>query len=87
MEIDKNKEEMIINFGAFHYSPEKMSNILGWKVEDINELLKDKESQFAKLYDKGKDTADYVIDLKLFELAQTGDLKALEKFEDRQNEN
>jgi hypothetical protein len=33
--------------------------------------------------EKGKDLAEYVIDLKLFEMAKSGDIKALEKFETR----
>lgn len=77
---------MIVNFGAFIYTSEKMANIINWPVKDIIKLMNDKKSQFRKLYDKGRDTADYVLTLKLFELAQTGDLKALEEFENRRNE-
>lgn len=77
---------MIVNFGAFVYDPGKMANIIGWDETEITGLMKDKTSQFRKLYDKGRDTADYVLDLKLFELARTGDLDALEEFENRRDE-
>jgi len=37
----------------------------------------------SKLLQKGRDMADYVIDLKLFEMAKSGDIKALEKLDYR----
>ena len=83
MEIDKEKEEMIINFGAFGYEPEKMANILLWDIKEVENAMEDKASTFFRLYLKGQELADYVLDLKLFEMAQSGDLKAMQKFEHR----
>lgn len=80
--IDKDTEEKIVNFGAFGYDIQKMANVLDWSPDEIRTAL-DEKKLFWKLYQKGKDTADYVIDLKLFEMAQSGDLKALEEFESR----
>ena len=83
MKINKEIEEQIINFGVFGYSPQKMSNILEIEIDIIQTQIKDSNSEFNKLYQKGTDTADYVIDLKLFEMSRQGDLKALEEFERR----
>lgn len=83
MRIKKEQEETIINFGAFDYDIKKMANILDKKEKEINDELKNENSLFCKLYQKGRDMADYTIDLKLFKMIQNGDLKALEKLEER----
>ena len=77
--IDKY-EEMIVNFGAFSYSNEKMAAILLINEKEIANEMDDKNSDFYRLYIKGKNMRDYVLDLKLFEMAQSGDLKALDEF-------
>lgn len=84
MELKTEEDrERIINFGAFDYPPQKMANILGLETEYIKNLMKDKNSVFYSLFQKGIDMADYVIDLKLFEMAKSGDIKALDKLEQR----
>ena len=83
MKITKQQEEIIINCGVFDYNAAKIANILGVEKEEIEKELKDKNSEFSKLIIKGRDMADYVLDLKLFELAQNGDIKALEKLDQR----
>ena len=83
MKIKESDRDKIINFGAFKYDPEKMANILGLNIEDVSVAMNDENSEFKKLYNIGADRADYVIDLKLFEMAQTGDIKALDKLEMR----
>lgn len=83
MEIKKEQEEQIINFGVFDYDAEKIASILELDKTEVEEQLKDKESQLSKLLQKGKYMSDYVIDLKLFEMAKTGDIKALEKLDHR----
>lgn len=83
MNIEKEKEEQIVNFGVFGYDSEKMANILGVSKEEIENEMKDENSTFYKLLEKGRDRSDYVIDLKLFEMAQSGDIKALEKLDSR----
>ena len=84
--ITKQEQEVIINCGAFGFKPEKIANILNWPANEVAELYRNKDSEYLKLLQKGRDTADYVLTLKLFELAQTGDLKALEEFENRRDE-
>ena len=81
MKISKNHEEMIINFGALGYSGNKIANILGLNPNDVILEAKNPNSELSKLLRKGRDMADYVIDLKLFEMAKSGDIKALEKLE------
>jgi 3-methyladenine DNA glycosylase AlkD len=83
--LTEDEKEMVINFGAFGYNEEQMSNIIGWDLEEVKELMKDKSSQFAKNYAAGNDKVQYVIDMKLFEMASGGDLKALQKFERRRD--
>lgn len=83
MNIKKEQEEMIVNFGAFNYNAEKIASILEVNIDIVNNELKTKNSKLKTLYQKGKDMADYVIDLKLFDLAKMGDIKAIEKLDSR----
>ena len=86
MKIKKEQEEQIINMGAFEYPAAKIANILSLDQKEVELAMKDKNSVLSKLLQKGRDMADYVIDLKLFELAQHGDMKALEKLNERKRE-
>lgn len=79
-------EEIIINFGAFGYDAKKMSSILGVPEVEIVQELKNKDSEFAKLYQKGVDMSEYVIDMKIFALAKQGDLAAIALFEKRKEQ-
>lgn len=86
MEIEKEKEDQIINFGAFDYDAEKIASILEVEKSVIEIEMQNKQSKLSKLLKKGKDFSDYVIDLKLFEMAQTGDIKALDKLQRRKED-
>lgn len=81
--IDEKEREMIISFGALGYAPRMMSDVLDWPIAEVTQLYANKESEFYKLYRKGKSRSDYVIDLKLFEMAQGGDLRAMKELEKR----
>lgn len=83
MEINKEDEEKIVNFGAFNYTSKKMANILGVEESEIIDLMNDETSIFCKLIQKGRDMADYFIDVRLFELSRNGDIKALSAFNSR----
>lgn len=85
MEIKKEQEEQIVNMGVFDYPASKIANILSFDVREVEKELENKDSKLNQLLTKGKDMADYVIDLKLFEMAKTGDIKALEKLNYRKN--
>lgn len=83
MKIEKENEEQIINFGVFNYDALKIANILGKTETEIETEMKNENSDLSKLLQKGKDMSDFVIDLKLFEMAKSGDIKALEKLDFR----
>ena len=83
MKIKKEQEEQIINFGAFDYDAKKIANILNLEIKIVEAELKNKNSELSLLWQKGKDMADYVIDLKLFDQAKNGDVKSLNKLEER----
>jgi hypothetical protein len=82
-DISEKEKEQILNLGAFGYDAFLCSNVLGWPIDEIEGYMKDKQSVFYQNYETGKIRADYVIDLKLFEQARQGDLKALEQLEKR----
>jgi len=86
MTINKEQEEQIINCGVFGYNAKKIANILNFDLQDIQAQLEDNNSKISILLQKGVDMADYVIDLKLFEMAKTGDMKAMEKLEYRKRQ-
>ena len=79
-------KEMIVNFGALGYDAKKMSSILGVPEIEILSELKNKDSEFAKLFQKGVDMSEYVIDLKIFKMAKLGDLAAITLFEKRKEQ-
>ena len=78
--------EIIVNFGALGYDAKKMSSILGVSEIEILSELKNKDSEFAKLFQKGVDMSEYVIDMKIFALAKQGDLAAITEFEKRKEQ-
>lgn len=78
--------EMIINFGALGYDTKKMSSILGVAESEIAKELKSEDSEFSKLIEKGKTISEYVIDLKIFNLAKQGDLAAIAEFKKRKEQ-
>lgn len=76
---DENKE-IIINSGAFGYDADVMSSLLQVDIDVIKKQF-DNKTEFKKLYEFGKNMAKYKLDLKLFEMAKNGDVKAIQQFE------
>lgn len=76
-------ESKIVDFGALNYDALKMAIILNLEESQIFSLLNNKESDFYKLYEKGKILAEFAIDKKIFEMAKSGDLKAISIFENK----
>jgi uncharacterized protein YbaP (TraB family) len=74
--------EQIANCGAFAYSPDRTAAVIGWEEQEVKAMMIG-NAQFQKAYSSGKYRAEYVIDLKLFEQAQAGDIKSLDKLESR----
>lgn len=81
--MSEEQKDQWINFGAFMYDAIKISNILGVPAKNVEEIMEHKDSQEMMLYRRGLDRADYILDMKLFEMAQSGDLKAFDKFNHR----
>lgn len=50
---------------------------------EYTEDFDNENSPVQVAYRKGVDKADYAIDMKLFDMAKGGDLKALQKYEER----
>ena len=72
--------------GTLCYSLNKIINVLDIEDADVPQFTRDFDNPDSKVYQafcKGKDKADYVIDMKLFEKAKGGDLKALKEYEER----
>ena len=83
-----NKEltDLVVSFGIVRYPLEKILNIIPDDVDkdEFTTQFNDPNHAIAKAYQKGIDRSDYDIDIRLFEMTKSGDLKALEKFEERQ---
>jgi len=75
--INEEESLKIINLGALGYDIESCSIVLGFNVLDVN------KKEFDKLYNAGRVKSDFVIDMKLFELAQSGDVRALQELDKR----
>lgn len=72
-----------INFGGLGYSPALCACITGLDEGFIESQIDDDDTEIGVWYARGAAKADYIIDLKLFELAQQGDIRALDKLEQR----
>jgi len=86
MEYTEEFLKKIVGVGTLGYSLSKIINVLDIDEKDVEQFTEDfdKENSPVKIaYEKGVDKADYAIDMKLFELAKGGDLKALTKYEER----
>jgi len=84
MKFSEEQKEIIINAGAFDYDLNKIANILDVDCKELKQQYKNINSEFYQLFKKGKDRFDYAIDNKLFQMARNGDIKALEKLEQRE---
>ena len=82
--LTQEEKEKVINCGAFSYENERMAIVLDWSVEEVDRMMKDKKSELYRLYNKGLMLSEYVLMTKLFEMAKSGDIKALDKLEQMQ---
>lgn len=76
----------MVHMGILGYKVEKCINILDiaeGEEDDFRADFSDPASAIARSYQKGKDKGDYQIDMKLYQKASEGDLKALAKYEER----
>lgn len=81
--IKENEAEAILSFGALEYDSFLCAQVLGWEESEVLEMMENPESEFSKHYQKGRYRAEFAIDRKLFEQAQQGDIKSLDKLDER----
>lgn len=73
------------SFGLLSYPLEKIVNLIsditGEEIDktSFKKDFNDPSSSIYNAYHKGRDMADYQINKKLFEMAKSGDLKALDE--------
>lgn len=78
--------EMLRNMGALGYPVEMVMSVLSIPDRDRPSFIKDfndPKSDIMMKYKEGSDQAQYSMDLKLFEMACSGDLKAMKELEIR----
>jgi len=88
MEISDETLLKIEQCGVLGYPASKICSILG--LDDDGEFLNlfnDPSSRVYKSFKKGVDKGDFAIDLKIYELAKSGDLTAIERFQIRKKKN
>jgi len=86
MEYSEEVLKKMVHMGILGYPVEKCINILDVEPKDEKQFTEDynnSESELAKAYQKGKDKGEYQIDMKLYQKATEGDMKALQKYEER----
>lgn len=81
--LTEEQQKMLKNMGALGYPPVKILNIMEFDKSEFDKEFKNENSEIKKCYNQGADYANYLIDLKLFEMAQSGDIKAIDKLEAR----
>lgn len=84
MEYTEDFLKKMVQVGTLGYPLSKIINVLD--VEDEKQFTKDfdnAKSKIAVAYQKGIDKADFILDSKLFEMAKNGEMRALQKYEER----
>lgn len=76
----------MVDLGKLMYSPEKCANVLGFSGKERDQFILDFQDPKGELqtnFQVGIDVSDFEIDTKIYMLAKSGDLKAVEMFEFR----
>lgn len=87
MEYNEDFLKKMVQVGTLGYPLSKIINVLD--IDDAKQFTKDFDNPKSKVaisYQKGVDKADFVLDSKLFDMAKGGDLKALQKYEERKRD-
>ena len=80
----------LTTLGTLGYNIQKIINILDIPFTDQESFVSDfnnPKSEVRNAFQRGVDKSDFAIDQKLFELAQSGDMKAIEKYDERKSRN
>lgn len=86
MTYTEEQLKKIVHCGILGYGVQKCINILD--IENEQQFISDfqnPETELAKQYQKGVDKGEYQIDMKLYQKASEGDLKALAELEKRKS--
>lgn len=81
--LNEEQIKMLKNMGALGYPSSKIASVMQLEIAEVRTQMNDSNSDFFKNYHAGADMANYLIDLKLFEMAQSGDIKAIDKLSER----
>lgn len=76
----------VIDLGKLNYPAKKCISVLGLEGDsaiDFETQFFDTQSEVAKKYQIGIDLADFELDSKIFQLAKSGDLKAIKEYDER----
>lgn len=84
--LTEDQQKEMVNMGALGYTPEIVASIMGFPEKEVFAELGKKDSEMSKLYLKGQNMNQYKIDLKLLEMAQSGDIKAIDKLDMRKRQ-
>lgn len=84
MQYTESVINQMVQFGTIGYPLSKIVNVLdATEDEEFIKDFDDTDSVIAKAYQRGVDKSDFIIDMKLFEMAKAGDMDAIVKFEER----
>ena len=81
MKIDDDFLKQVSSLGILNYNSEKCSILLDIDIEEF-----EANEEIQKAYEKGVLMGEYEIDIRLFEMAKSGDLAALKEFEKRKKD-
>jgi hypothetical protein len=84
--LTEEQSMMLQNMGALGYPVSKICSIMSFDREVFEKEFRNENSEIKKLYNKGVDYSGYLIDLKLFEMAKSGDIKAINKLDERKKQ-
>lgn len=81
--LNEDQIKMLRNMGALGYPPSKIASIMEFSITEVSTLMNNENSEFYKIYMSGHDLANYLINLKLHDMALSGDIKAIDKLSER----
>jgi hypothetical protein len=82
-ELTEDELSKINWFGALGYDPQRMFMILNWEPEKMEKHLNNETGQFHETYLKGSVLFEFKVDAALAQMAQNGDIKAIEYLDKR----
>jgi hypothetical protein len=88
MEITEDILRKIKTIGTLGYPVGKIINVLNIPANEEDWFIREfrnKDSEIRRWYQKGVDQSDFEVDQKLFELSRSGDLKAIELYNQRKS--